>query len=141
MPCDSNFACYSTHSFHNSYDIGECFNNNQCLATFHCNIRSVPANIDNLQHLLFKLSFPFSLIGITETKLKTNISPTINIEIQGYRFVSEPSLSNVGGVAFYIKNNLDFSIRSDISSTTIDFETLWIEVNNGNHSNLLCGVV
>lgn len=121
--------------------IGKCFNNNQCFGAFHCNIRSISANIDNLQHLLSELSSPFSLIGITETKLKANIPPTTNIEIQGYYFVSEPSLSNAGGVAFYIKNSLDFSIRSNISSTTNDFETLWLEVSNGNHSNLLCGVV
>ena len=42
--------------------------------------------------ILSELSFLFFFNRITETKPKPNISLTTNIEIQGYHFVSEPSL-------------------------------------------------
>ena len=48
-----------------------------------------------------------------------------------------PSLSNAGGVAFYINNNLNFNIRAEFTTSADDFEALWIEVRNNSHSNLL----
>ena len=59
----------------------------------------------------------------------------------GYQFLSQPSLSNAGGAALYINNNLNFSIRPEFTATTDTFEALWIEVLNNCHSNVLCGIL
>ena len=42
----------------------------------------------------------FSVIGLSETKIKVNQDPLLNTEILGYDFVSQPTLSNAGGVGF-----------------------------------------
>ena len=91
--------------------------------------------------MLFELNNSFSIIGLSETKLKYDKDPLLNTKIEGYIFESQPSLSNAGGVAFYIKDELDFIIRSDISSSEPEFETLWVEFHSKNQSNLLCGII
>ena len=92
--------------------------------------------------MLSELYFPFPLIGLTEIKQKIGESPISNTDLYGYQFLSQPSLSNAGGVALYINNNLKFSIRPEFTTTTDGFEALWIEVhNNYCHSNLLCGII
>ena len=60
--------------------------------------------------MLSELYFSFSLIGLNEIKQKIGESPISNTDLHGYQFLSQPSLSNAGGVAFYINNNLNFSI-------------------------------
>ena len=70
MPTDDNFSYLSTHDFHSNHDIAECFLNGQAFSVIHCNIRSLSANYDNLAHMLSELYFPFSIVGLTETKIK-----------------------------------------------------------------------
>lgn len=41
MPLDNNFAYFTTHDFHNNYDISQCFSNNQSFSLLNCNIRSL----------------------------------------------------------------------------------------------------
>ena len=84
--------------------------------------------------------FSFSPIGLTETKIKSDQAQIVNTDLPGYQFLSQLTLSDWGGVNFYIKDNLHFKVRPDLSSATEDFETLWIEINNYSHSNLLCGI-
>ena len=91
--------------------------------------------------MLSELSFPFSLIGLTETKLKFDHAPLLNTDLQGYQFVSQPRHSNAGGVGFYINDNLAVTIRSDLTISKNEFEALWIEVQNARNSNLICGVL
>ena len=70
------------------------------------------ANYDNLLQMLSELDFSFSLIGLSETKLKVGKDYVANFNLYGYNFISEPSISNAGGVGFYIRNNLNYVIRS-----------------------------
>ena len=74
-------------------------------------------------------------------KQKIGESPISNADLYGYEFLSQPSLSDAVVVAFYINNNLNFSIRLEFTTTTDDFEALWIEVHNNCHSSLLCGII
>lgn len=141
MPTDQNFNYYSVHDFHSNYDINECSSNNTSFSALNCNIRSLAANYDKFVHMLSELNFPFSLIGLSETKFKVDRELLINVNIPGYDFISEPSLSNAGGVAFYIKNNITFSLRTDITTSKHDFEALWIEIDTVGQPNLLCGVL
>ena len=57
--------------------------------------------------MVSELYFPFSLIGLTEIKQKIDQPPISNTDLCGYQFLSQPNLSNAGGVAFYINNNLN----------------------------------
>ena len=58
------------------------------------------------------------------------------IQLPGYQFVYQSTLSNAGVVVFYILNNLVFKIRDDISTSEFDFEALWIEIEVLGQSNI-----
>ena len=132
MPADQNFNYYTINEFNTSNIISECSSNSKQLAALNCNIRSLAANYDNLLHLLSTLNFSFPIIGLTETKFKLDRDQIINTEIPAYDFISQPSMSNAGGVAFYLKNNIHYKIRTKLSVTKTDFEALWIEIQSNN---------
>jgi len=48
--------------------------------------------------MLTELYFPFSVIGLSETKIEFGEQPLINIDLPRYTFVSQNTLSNAGGV-------------------------------------------
>ena len=62
--------------------------------------------------MLTNLYFSFSLIGLSETWIRVDKELVVNINIPGYDFVSQPTLSNAGGVEFYIKHGLNYTIRA-----------------------------
>jgi hypothetical protein len=104
-------------------------------------IRSIAANFDSFVHILNELNHPFSIIGLTETKLNTSREELSNQYLPGYTFISQPSLSNAGGTGFFINDNLSYSSRSDLSCSSIQFESLWTEIKSNLHHNLICGVI
>ena len=61
--------------------------------------------------MLNELDAEFSVIGLTEIKLKFNQDPIINCNLPGYKFIFQPSYSNSGGVGFFIKDDLKVRIR------------------------------
>lgn len=89
--------------------------------------------------MLSDLAFPFDLIDLTETKIKSDHDPASNISIPDYEFISLPTLTNAGGVGFYIKKNLNFHIRND--SVCNEAESLWIEIDNQKNKNIICAVI
>jgi exonuclease III len=98
---------------------------------------------DKLENMLVELYHPFSIIGLTETKIKSeqdNVS-VLNTAMHGYHFVSQPSLSNAGGVGMYISENYKYTIRDDLSKSSKEFETLWLEIHNDSQQNFLCSVI
>lgn len=95
----------------------------------NCNIRSLQANFDNLVNMLSELYFPISVLDVTETKLKNDQDALANINLTGYNFLSQPSGTNAGEVGFYVKDNLVYTRRSDISAQKLnDYESPWIEI-------------
>ena len=106
----------------------------------YLNITSIQASIDNLINVLSELYFPLSIIGLTETKLKIDQEEILNINIPGYNFLSQPSLSNAGGVGAFVKNGISYSCREYLSSVKEGYESLWIEIQNDGH-NTICGII
>ena len=141
MPLDHNFKYYSLHDFHSNQDISDLTSTNNNFSVLHHNIRSLSFNFDSFLDMLSNLNCPFSVIGLCETKFKVNKENVTNIDITGYHdFVSQPSLLNMGGVGFYVKESLLFDTRPELSTKTLDYEALWIEISMTNQSNILCGV-
>ena len=140
VPSKVNFKYFTPHQFHSSPEIMHSFSE-KSTSVLHCNIRSISANHDKLYEMLNYLKYKFSIIGISEawlTKSKENIS---NISIPGYDFISQPSQSKAGGVGFYVDNNIAFLVRSDLSSSCDEHDSLWIEIKNPGDKNILCAVV
>ena len=108
MPSDTNFGYYTPHDFHSSNNIIECLSNHKAFSAVHCNIKSLSANHDNLIHMLSELNHSFPLIGLSETKISHGKDLLLNVNLSGYYFISEPSYTNAGGVAFYIKNDFRY---------------------------------
>lgn len=69
--------------------------------------------------------------------INIKVDQSLITNLHGYSVISQLSYLNAGGVGFDIANNLDFTILSDFTKPTEDFEALWIEVQNIGHPNLL----
>ena len=78
--------------------------NNKSFSLIHLNIHSLEKNKEELESTLSLLDFKFDVIGISETKLKSNIAPKYDIGMEGYKHFSTPSEANKGGVILYILN-------------------------------------
>jgi len=141
MPIENNFGYYTPEEFRANNNIKECSLNRKAFGAVHCNIRSLAANHDSLCEFLRDLDYPLSLIGITDTKFaKANIH-VMNVDLEGYEFIHEPSYTNAGGVGFYVRNDIKYLVRTDLTTSNNDFEMLWIEISTNGQANLICGVV
>lgn len=114
----------------------------QHFSLFHLNIRSVPRNFCNLRSYIQNLNINFDVIGLTETWLNKANSNLYNMN--GY--VQRESCregSRGGGVSLYIKEDLSFNVRNDLTVSNSEFESLFIELDNANNhgSKILVGVV
>ena len=108
------------------------------ISLFHMNIRSLHLHFDELFTLLTTTGADFEIIGLSETKETVESSLAKNTDIPGYKFYNTPSQSAAGGVGIYVKSNLKVAKRIDLSISTLNFETVWIEIQNTKSKNVLC---
>ena len=112
------------------------------LGLFHVNIASLNLHCDDLRFVLSRLNHNFDVLGITEHKLSVDCDPLNNIDIPGYNFIYEPTLSSCGGAGFYIKNSVDFIVRDDLKmNQKSDHEAIFIELILQNRKNLIVGCI
>ena len=79
------------------------------------------------------------IIAISETKI-TYGQPLVNVDITGYDFIHRVSITKVGGVGFYIKQNLSYKQKSGININLNFVENMWIEVKT-NNGPIVIGVI
>ena len=106
---------------------------------FHANLRSLSAHHDELRLLLNALKCCFDIIGISEPKEPSD-GFLNNVTLNGYDLHSKHSNSAAGDVAIYIKSNLGYIIRDDLSIVEDEFEALWVEIKTIN-ARMSCAVV
>jgi hypothetical protein len=99
------------------------------------------ANFYGLMQMLAEVNHSFSLIGLTETKYKVSEDIVYAHSMPGYCFISQPSLSNAGGVGFFVYDQLSFHVRNDLSVSTNDYECLWVNIQSNFNYDLICGVI
>ena len=80
----------------------------------HINIKSLTKHIDKIFEFLSSFLHLPDIIAITESKLHKNNKLDL-IQIPGYKFNCNNSLSNFGGTALYIKSSINFKLRTDIN--------------------------
>ena len=61
--------------------------------------------------------------------------------MKDYNFISQPTITNAGGVGFYLNQNITFSERDQFSTSKQDYEGLWVEVENKHQRNIVCGII
>ena len=99
----------------------------------HLNIRSLKQNSASLDNYLSLLNITFTVIDITETSLQD-----YNCELysfQGYHSVERHRTDRIGGgVAICIAEQLNLSVRHDLSIFDPEMESILVEVEG----NMLC---
>ena len=116
------------------------FISDNSLSVFHMNISSLNAHFDELNAIMNLLNFNF--IGLTETRLKKDVSVTIPIEIEGYSYEHTPTEASCGGALLYISNKLNYKPRNDLLIyKSFHLESVFIEVLFPKKSNLIVGYI
>ena len=77
------------------------------------------------------------VIAISETKEQSE-GFLKNVSLDGYIIHFQHSNSSAGGVALYLRNNLDYIVREDLNALENEFETIWVEIKNKKSQNVLC---
>ena len=90
------------------------FDSSNSFSVFHLNIASLKAHFDELNTMLNLLDFNFSVIGLTETKIKKDIHSIVPISIKGYSCEHTPTESACGGALLYISDGLHYKPRNDL---------------------------
>ena len=71
------------------------------------NISSLPYHFEKFDDLLNSLDIKFNVIGITESHLKLNVQPLININLKNYNTEETPSESKKGAALLYISSDIN----------------------------------
>ena len=111
---------------------------------FHLNSRSLRKNLDSISNLLSILDHTFSVLGFTETWLSDCMPPLI--QFNNYKMVEcHRNNKKGGGVCLYIHEELEFTVRPDISPFNDIIESLFVELTipqkSGRNRNVIVGVV
>ena len=136
---ENDFDYYTTPQFRRKLQEHQC-SQADFFSAFHVNIRSLAANYYDMCDLLADLAYTFTIICLSETKIKHNVDQISNTEVLGYDFLSQPTLSNSGEVGLYVRQGLQYHFRDDLSSSTEEYESLWIEIRCKSSKNIVCGV-
>ena len=128
-----NCNYYYEHSFSTIIQIR--FKNMIDLNVFslcHKNIRSMKANLTSFEICLPNLEFEFSVIGITETWL-TDFWFYWNSDlynINGFNLVETHRTGRSGGgVGIFLRNNILYQIRSDLTLNNEFSESIFLEID------------
>ena len=79
-------------------------------------------------------SYEFDIISLTETWLLTNNQHQLDyVSITGYRSIFKHcNNKRGGGVCFYIKDNISFKTRTDLTKNIVNMEVTFIELHGRN---------
>jgi len=97
----------------------------------HFNVRRLSKNKDKVEKFLESFYRLPKVISISETKLNPN--SVSNINIPNYTFIRNNSLTCASGVGLYIKNNMQYPLRTDLSLNIQSCEDLWLEIESKNY--------
>ena len=104
----------------------------------HFNVRSLSKNKEKIEEFFDGITRLPDAIAISETKLNSN--GVSNLNTPNYTFLRKDSPTCAGGVDFYIKGNLQYRIRNDLSLNVQHCEDLWIELKT-KKENLILAVI
>ena len=106
------------------------------------NISSLSYNIDQLSTILNTLKVKFDILGITESRLRTDKQTINNIDLEGYVIESTPTAASCGGALLYINKNINFKIRNDLKIYKYkELESVFIEIINRKGKNTIVGCI
>ena len=105
----------------------------------HFNVRSLSKNKEKIEEFFDGITRLPDAIAISERKLNSN--SVSNLNIPNYTAcLRKDSSTCAGGVGFYIKGNMQYRIRNDLSLNVQHCEDLWIELET-KKENLILAVI
>ena len=106
------------------------------------NISSLNAHFDEFHTILALLKHSFSIIGLTETRLRKDVGVSIPIEIEGYNYEHTPTETNCGGTLLYISKRNNYKPRNDLLLyQPFYIESIFVEIIFPFKSNLIVGCI
>ena len=88
------------------------------------------------------MNIKFDIIGITESRLKKNVSPIENINLRDYEIEHTPTESSNCGSLLYIKKGLHYKVRNDLKVyKSKKVESIFIKILNRNSKNKIVGCI
>ena len=106
----------------------------------YLNCRSLNKNFDSLLHLLSVINFNVTAIALTETWLSNDTEHVY--KLTGYNFIClSRSGKRGGGVAFFIKNTLNYKLLSKFSFINDCLEALFVDITLSSKASLILGCI
>ena len=106
------------------------------------NISSLPYHFEELEELLNEINIKFSIIGISESKLRANLNPLSNTTVQNYNTEHTTTESEKGGTLLYISSELNYKVCSDLKMyKTKELESIFIEIINKKGKKQVIGCI
>ena len=95
------------------------------------NACSLNKHFDDLEYLIKTTNQTFDVIAISESRIKSNMDITTNINLPNYSIEYTPTESHAGGTLLYISNNIAYKPRKDLNIyKTHELESTFIEIIN-----------
>ena len=152
LQCDPDVQFYNSHvnySLHScNYYLEDQLNKvlanvpSNCASILHANMRSIPKNLHDFELYLSNIAYVFNFLCFSESWLNESNKDLYNIP--GYTATHRCRKDRVGGgVSIFTRDNIEFTIREDLSLQTNICESLVIEIDKsvfGKKHNSLIGV-
>ena len=108
------------------YDGVKTFLQARGLKIFHQNVNGLARKFDMIDHLLKETSGKIDILGISETRLNSDIVQG-EITVDGYTFIRKDRKTGPGGeVGCFIRNDLGWQRRTDLENDGV--EAIWLEI-------------
>ena len=117
----------------------QAYNSTKHFSVLHLNIASIECHIEELRIVLELLNLKFDFICLSETKIRKNVPPKIDITINGYQEpVGMPTEARKGGVMIFVKNGIEFKPRDDLlMHKSKELESFFLETINKGKNDIL----
>ena len=100
----------------------------------HLNNQSMSSTFDEFQFMINQTRF--DVITLSETWLKNDKHLIEYVRLPGYEFAyRNRDEKHGGGVGIYIRDTIEFKLRSDISKLDDSIEHLWVEIQGREKSS------
>ena len=103
---------------------------------------SLNKDFDNLEYLIKTTNQTYDVIAISESRIKSNMDITTNINMPNYSIEYTLTQNHAAGTLLYISNNIAYKPRKVLNIyKTHEFESTFIEITTPKKTNITLGVV
>ena len=117
---DENLVYKINCKYFNNEEFSKLSTKENSLNIFHVNVNGLECHFEDLHHFLSESHLDFNAIFISETSQLHDTNFDKNVNIQNYSIFTSETLSAKGGVAIYIKENLETVERKELKTKCLE---------------------